>query len=154
MKRLAVMRHAEAEASSIDYQRPLSSYGELQSAESAKLLKEHFTPQEVLVSGALRTRMTAGVVGNVYGFDEGVFKFDDRIYESSVMDLSYRIQEVDNSIENLMLIGHNPGVSMLVSALSGQRCRYSPGTFALIEFQADDWKKLGQGTLLHHYSPA
>jgi phosphohistidine phosphatase len=155
MKRLAVMRHADAKSASIDYERPLSTYGLSQAAESAKDLKQCCSPDLVLVSGALRTRMTAKVVKDVYSFDDGIFEFDDRIYESSLSELSKRLREVDNNVDELLLIGHNPGVSMLVSSLIGQYCTYTPGTYVLIEFDnAKDWQSLKRGKLLGHFSPA
>ena len=153
MKKLAVMRHATAGSASIDYERPLTTYGIAQAKDAGEYLKALINPQLVLVSGAKRTRMTASAVNEIMNLDERLFQFDDRIYESSLMNLTCRIQEISADVDEVILIGHNPGVSMLVAALTGQRCSYSPGSFAVVELDIESWADLEKGNLVSQFSP-
>jgi phosphohistidine phosphatase len=154
MKSLVVMRHATAGQASSDYDRPLTSGGISDVAEAAKELKSLMRPQMFLVSGSLRTRMTAKEVNNVFHLDDSLIAYDDRIYEASCSDLIGRLREISPSIDNVLMIGHNPGVSMLVSSFTGVSCRYSPGSFALITFDVDNWSDVQRGLLQSHYSPS
>ena len=154
MKKLVVMRHADAAQAPRDFSRPITSYGIGQAEESSICLKGLISPDQVLVSGALRTRMTADVLADVLELDSEFFIYDNRIYESSLADLTSRLAQVPSEVDELILIGHNPGVSMLVTALCDKYCSFSSGSFALIEFDISFWQDIKKGSLIHNFSPS
>ena len=156
MKRLVVMRHADAAGASKDIERPLSTRGLSQATASALELKDVFTPQLVLVSPALRTRMTSEQLSSVFAWSSDYCQFESVIYNASSSTLSSLLRNVDDSVDDLLLIGHNPGVSELVNSLIGHYAvSYSPGTFSIMTIAIDKWSSLGSSavTLESSYSP-
>jgi phosphohistidine phosphatase len=150
MKYLAVMRHAEAINASSDLQRPLSPSGVLQALEVGKVLSQSFTPSSVIVSTSVRTRMTSDKVGESYVDWE-----DHCVYDASLRSLVTVLAEQDDTVERSMLIGHNPGVSYLVSSLTGIDCSFPTGTVILISFDVASWSELTNvsGKVIFSYSP-
>lgn len=156
MKRLVVMRHAEAGVASVDKQRKLTEHGLLQATESAEKLNDCFTPQLVLVSPAVRTTMTAEQVAGVYGWSGDFCTFDESIYDASVSALVHLLEALPDEYTDVMLIAHNPGVSSLVSSLTGgYGVGFSPATFALLEVRTDSWAALTHSSIAikRSYSP-
>ena len=118
MKRLAIMRHAEAGMAPTDVKRKLTAHGMKQALESASELKKIFSPQYVLVSPAVRTQMTAGQVASVYEWGENYCVFEDIVYNASYKALIKLIENLPDEYTDVMLIAHNPGVSNLVGQLT------------------------------------
>ncbi|MCH2206700.1 MAG: histidine phosphatase family protein [Lentisphaerales bacterium] len=156
MKRLAVMRHAEAGMASVDKHRQLTEHGLLQATESAEKLKDYFTPQLVLVSTAVRTRMTVEQVAKVYGWYDSFCTYEEGIYNASASALVHMLERLPDEYSDVLLIAHNPGVSSLVSSLTGgYGVGFSPATFALLEVRTDFWAELTHSaiSIKRSYSP-
>jgi len=59
----------------------------------------------------------------------------------------------DNSLSNVLLIGHNPGISELVTSLSGQLINWLP-TSALIalKIDTDNWEEISNANAKVEFS--
>ena len=74
-------------------------------------------------------------------------QFDDQIYDASTGQLLEIVRSVDNSVESLMLVGHNPGFERLVSRLTGQAVGAVPtATLVEIELSVDHWRDVDEGS--------
>ena len=59
---------------------------------------------------------------------------EDEIYEAETIDLMHLINKTDKNVENLLLVGHNPALSSLVSYISGiDSINLLPGMLSIIE---------------------
>ncbi len=114
MKQLFLLRHAKSsweDPELADHDRPLAPRGR----RAAKLIAEHLrrqgiAPELVLCSSALRTRETLESIAPVLGEDVSV-QIEDELYAASEQVLLERVRAVEDGIESLLLIGHNPGVA-------------------------------------------
>ena len=134
MSQLIIMRHAQADSSygGADFARPLTKLGHQQAAQQARwLATQDLQPHIVMCSPATRTRDTAVIVSDILKLDKRHGQLVQKIYEATAGDL---IEVLDTSAHeaNVLLIGHNPGVSALVSLLSGQYATMTPATIALL----------------------
>ncbi|NBD95567.1 MAG: histidine phosphatase family protein [Gammaproteobacteria bacterium] len=135
--RLWILRHARAEPNSDsgrDRDRSLSPAGQrccnhlnqvLDSADCLPL-------ERVLVSPARRTRETAALV--LRGLDAPTPEATSRLW---MAELSTLIDVIDTCAgDSLMLVGHNPGLELLVKHLGGQLpvVGLKPGTLVVLEF--------------------
>jgi phosphohistidine phosphatase len=114
------MRHAKSDypAGVADFDRPLSERGRHEAPVAGRWLVENVpTFDQVLVSGATRTRQTWQLVAKELG-QERAAQFDDRIYEASTDTLREVIGQTPESATTLLVIGHNPGIEDLVSQLA------------------------------------
>ena len=141
MKRLTVVRHAEAGQSSSDFDRPLTQYGLAQAVSTATKLKAVINPQYVVVSPARRTTQTVGEFLKVNGLDESICVFDKKVYEATVSDLETVIKSIPDDVDDAVLIGHNPAVSSLVSSWTGLYSGFPVAFAVVVDLNTDSWSK-------------
>ena len=150
MKTLYLLRHAKSsweESSLRECDRPLTDRGR----EAAELIGKRLAAEELvdallLCSPALRTRETAEIVFQDLRVDE---RFDERIYEASLRDLTQVISEIPDDKQVAVLIGHNPGLEELLAFLTGEQRRMPTCALVKIKFEFASWKevKAGGGSL-------
>jgi phosphohistidine phosphatase len=116
LRRLVLVRHAEAGAAVVDRDRPLTERGMRQAeAAGAWLARKGVVPDRVLVSPARRTLQTWDRVRVALPTaPERVV--DERIYDNTVEGLFELVRETDE-VQGLVLVGHNPAVAQLVGVL-------------------------------------
>jgi phosphohistidine phosphatase len=155
VKQLFLLRHAKSsweDPDLVDHDRPLAPRGR----RAAKLIAEHLrrqtvAPALVLCSSALRTRETLERIAPALG-EEVPVQIEGELYAASEQRLLERVRAVEDGIESLLLIGHNPGVEQLALLLasSGQKVatlarKYPTGALATLEFSGR-WRELGSGS--------
>jgi phosphohistidine phosphatase len=122
---LTVVRHAHAEPArpgQDDADRPLSTRGQREAGLAAVAFARTLNAQEVpllLTSPSRRTRATAEEFARALGLDPAAVRLDDRLYLASVDALFDVLQGSDDGQRHVVVIGHNPGLSDFVRALSG-----------------------------------
>src|SRR3954449_1091120 len=154
MKQLFLLRHAKSSWSDselVDHDRPLAPRGR----RALKLIAEHLgregvTPALVLCSSARRTRETLERIAPALG--EGIpVQIERELYAASEQRLLERLRAVEDGVESVMLIGHNPGVEQLALSLAGRgqnraglRRKYPTGALATLDFSGR-WGDLQPG---------
>ena len=100
----------------------------------------------------MRTRQTAEIVlqGSQLRAEE---RFDERIYEASVRDLTEVISEIPNDKPVAILIGHNPGFEELLAFLTGEVRRMPTSAVAKIKFDVASWSDVKTGSLEWFITP-
>ena len=146
-KILYLLRHAKsswADHSISDFDRPLNKRGIQQAPEIAAILaSKDARPQAIISSPANRAFSTAKIMAVALSSDKSKIGSDKRIYEANIQTLMYLIQELDDDLESVLLVGHNPGFSHLVNTLSRQKVAPLP-TCSLIQLRLDieHWNEL------------
>lgn len=130
---LYIVRHAKSAYPEgvTDHDRPLTARGLADAARlGVDLAARCSTPDLVLVSTALRAQQTWLVASEVLQATN--VRDDERLYLASVADLLAVVNGVDDSVEALVLVGHNEGLSQLASTLSGESVLLKTAAFAVI----------------------
>src|SRR5262245_51832208 len=114
MKSLTLFRHAKTARDSNtgrDFDRRLIERGQNDSRRMGEEIDQlALTYDLVLSSPAARAAETAELAGLMP-------RFDQRIYDASAGELLAIVQDADNQLGGVMLIGHNPGFERLASRL-------------------------------------
>lgn len=121
LRQLTLIRHATADqdAGVRDFERPLTRKGHGEAQEMAKRLHERgLVPDLILVSSAMRTRETADNFAKVLGVTARLLQADDSLYLADGEHILSTIRAVGPRVSNLMVIGHNPGISAAAIALA------------------------------------
>jgi phosphohistidine phosphatase len=122
-KKLYLIRHAKSSWKNIsldDFDRPLNKRGKNDAPIIGKLLKERINHIDLIItSPAKRTAETARIIGKNMDYTKMIL-YDEKIYEASANDLLQIIRELDDKISNVLLVGHNPGLTDLVNYLSNE----------------------------------
>jgi len=157
---LVLLRHAHAEASlagQADEGRPLSALGEAEADAAATflVLSAGLPPLgRVVCSPARRTRQTAArVLARLGDVDT---RCDPRVYEASPGDL-LDVLDDHASDEAMMLVGHNPGLELLVALLctgrSGAYRGMPPAGVAVLRVPGEGPIEPGCAELVAFWSP-
>jgi len=137
-KILYIARHAKSswdDMSLSDFERPLNKRGKRDVPFMANLLKEKgIKPDLILSSPAKRAKKTAEHYYEALG---GKLKYDDRIYEASLMSLIYLVQEAFEEVDSVMIVGHNPGLTALNDRLSNKSI-YNIPTAAIVSIAFEE----------------
>lgn len=148
--RLILMRHAKSDWDNpldTDHQRPLSARG-LRAAPAigSWLLAHGYLPGQALVSDAVRTRQTWGLVLGVLGCEVAV-SFRPEMYLASADALLRTLRMA--TAPSVLMLAHNPGIGELAGLLSPERPghaafgRYPTGATLVLDFDAADWASIG-----------
>ncbi|OEU73403.1 MAG: phosphohistidine phosphatase [Desulfuromonadales bacterium C00003068] len=146
-KRLTLIRHAKSSWNNPelkDFDRPLNKRGKHDAPLMGnRLAKLDLAIDLLLVSTAKRTRLTAEAIVEQLGIDTEQITFDERIYLASLSELTSLLRAIADSHQNVLLIGHNPGITDLANYLVGGRLENIPtcGVFS-VEIQIPSWKQL------------
>ncbi|MTK02528.1 histidine phosphatase family protein [Micromonospora sp. CP22] len=157
---LVLLRHAKAEAPAPgrpDVERPLAARGRADAAAAGVWLAQHgLLPDVVLCSAAVRTRQTwhdvqAGMTGswseNGPTGSAPAVSYEPDAYEARPEDLLGLIRQVSPSAATVLLIAHNPGISLLSELLDPLRADPEGlRTSGLVVHRtAVSWARLGRG---------
>lgn len=145
MKQVILVRHAKSDwDSSIanDIDRPINEQGRQQAQVMAKkLLKKHIKVDAFISSPAVRAFTTASYFAEAYKTTATAIIKMPELYHAYSFDFFDVINNLDNSINNVVLISHNPGITDFANRLTETRIDHMP-TCSVFAVQAltDDWK--------------
>lgn len=148
-KQLLVMRHAKSSWSDqrlTDFERPLNKRGLRVAPQVAEFIHlQGLTPDLIVSSSANRAKSTAELfVGNCEGVREDHLTFTKDFYHAPAEVYCEFVDRFrDESVENLLLIGHNPGLEDLVERLTGQWRVMPTAAVAHFDLGADRWSDVG-----------
>ena len=150
MKNLFLLRHAKSSwdnAALADFDRPLSKRGISNAILLSEYVQKHnITFDLVLSSPSERTQSTLDLVlSSLDYFPTTTLK--ESIYHASPSSLTQLIKEQDNEINNLLVIGHNPGLHILTEQLTNKSIvKFPTCAFAKIT-NFNHWKDIDAGIL-------
>ncbi len=144
MKTLLVMRHAKSDWNAEyggDHERPLNDRG-IRSARimGRVLAADGLEPDLVVTSTAVRARSTASLAKAAGGWGCEII-LDSSLYGTGADAAVQSATSVADS-DRLMLVGHQPTWSILVSILTGEQADMKTATVVAIDFDIDAWKDL------------
>lgn len=147
MKRLFLMRHAKSSWDSpglSDFERPLNDRGLNTAPFMGELISRRgLLPELFISSPAVRAMQTAKILMESSG-SNAVLRFDERIYEASPNALRQVVSEIDDSVDSVMLIGHNPGLEGFIDFLTSEHESMPTASVASIDLEITQWKDLAK----------
>mgnify|MGYP003930315221 FL=1 len=122
MKALILARHAKSswkDRGLPDRLRPLNKRGRRDAPIMGRRLAEQGVEVEcILSSPATRALATAEAMAEELGYSWDEIVADERLYHADSAGILAVIEEQDDWIDSLMLVGHNPGLTALAGYLS------------------------------------
>ena len=157
MKNLYLVRHAKSswEYDLSDHERPLNKRG----FKDAKLVSKHLKdnldlPDLVISSDAVRAKTTATIFVDNLGISKDIFKLDHSLYDFSGSQLKEVIENCDDSINTLMIFGHNHAMTYFVNMFGNKHIGNVPTSgFTHIQLDIDSWKHLKKGVTVQTLFP-
>jgi phosphohistidine phosphatase len=148
MKTLFLVRHAKSsrdDPAMPDRERPLNDRGREDAPEMGKRLARHDAkPQRIVSSPALRALTTAQLIAGEIGHAPAHIVQDERLYAASVARVLGVIHALDDGIDRVMLVGHNPEFTELAHRLSGEIVEMPTCAVAEFRFDTKAWSAVGE----------
>ncbi len=149
MKTLLIMRHAKSswkDQELPDHDRPLKKKGRKDIANMAKILKKKsLIPDLVLSSTAARSKETATLMVEKLSY-KGKLELIKEFYMAEPETYIKFISEVPDEVDNLLIVGHNPGLEGLVMTLGDKITSLPTGSIAKMYLFIDKWCELTSET--------
>jgi len=148
MKTLCLVRHAKSsweDSTLYDRERPLDARGERDVAKMSKRWpRRHSKPDLILSSPAVRALATATALAEGLGHKHNRIMVDDRLYAASESALIAIIEALEDKLERVMVVGHNPGLANLARHFSSEIIGMPTCAIAEFTFDVKRWSGVGR----------
>jgi phosphohistidine phosphatase len=142
MKKIYIVRHAQKEDVQIgmdDYDRELTQEGINDAKNMAKLFASKNLPIDLIItSPAKRTRLTAEIFAEALNYNKNIMP-NEILYKAFVNELFETITYTFDTVNSLLLVGHNPSLTALALTLVGFKEKFEMGAIMEINFDCDSW---------------
>ena len=144
MKQLTIVRHAKSswkDTSISDRKRPLNKRGERDAPVMGKRILAHgIRPSQIVTSPATRAWKTAKIIAGEINYPREFLQREEYLYLAPLDRILDVIVAQDNGFNNLMIVGHNPGLTDLVNFLQPGLTNNLPTAGVVsVEVEQDDW---------------
>ena len=149
MKKLILVRHAKSswKHNVIDHERPLNERG----LEDARLVSSHFRklilmPDLVISSDATRAKTTADIFISELKISSEIVQYNHEAYDFSGEMLTRVIKSCPESVNRLMVFGHNHAITDFVNLFGSKFIDNVPTCgLVIIDFNVDNWEAIENG---------
>ncbi len=159
MRHLFLMRHAKSSwkvPGLIDFDRPLNKRGKTAAPAMGRLLQsQNQVPNRIISSSACRARETAALLAESCAYPQAI-ELRDELYLPTPHNFCEVIADVDDEIERLLIISHNPGSEDFLYKLTGELITMATADIAHLAFDMESWEDIESQTripLLNFWKP-
>ena len=124
MKEIYVLRHAKSSwdnSNLSDFERPLANRGISDAKKMSNFLKDmNIKIDKVLCSNAIRAKETFDLTADGFNFEIDKATYLDKLYFGDTTTIIQDLKELDESLNNILIVGHNPTLHYLVEILTNE----------------------------------
>lgn len=144
MKTLTLVRHAKSswkDAGLPDRERPLNGRGEQDAPVMGHRLRNaNLRPSLIMSSPAVRAWTTARLIAAELGYPREFLQRENDLYLAGSHEILEVIGRQQSEFNNLMLVGHNPGLTEFANRLvPGLTSNVPTCGVVSVEIDSDDW---------------
>ena len=146
MLALLVLRHGKADCDASfesDHDRPLAKRGRRAASLVGEFLHAiELIPDSVITSSAVRARTTVEIAAEAGTWNCGI-KVSGSFYDATPGQVLEEVQSETDSTKTLLIAGHEPIWSALVTLLiGGGTLRFPTAALACVEFPIENWRRV------------
>ena len=168
MKHVFFLRHGKSgweNPDLNDFQRPLTERGRHDVPIIGQYMAEKgYIPDKVMCSTAVRTQETWELLEPTLPDQERELRYSNRLYLAVPEQVINQVLATDDSCNDLLVIGHNPGMQQASMDFSNSRSNshfrriedvFPSAGLAVLRFDRQSWSDIhpGMGELIDFYSP-
>lgn len=147
MKTIYLVRHAKSSwkyPKLDDFERPLNKRGRKNAPFMGDVLKKRgVLPGLILSSPANRAAMTARMMAARIGYPVVDIIYIESMYGASEQEMIKTIKQMDDEIDQLMLVGHNPGMTNLANAMGNDPVSNVPtSAIYCVHLDISSWERI------------
>ncbi|MEE9135619.1 MAG: histidine phosphatase family protein [Gammaproteobacteria bacterium] len=146
-KRITLLRHAKSswkDASVADRDRPLNRRGSKSAPDMGKRLADRgVRPSLLLTSPAKRARETARLIARELNYPLEFIQSESELYLATPETILQVVARQDDGFNDVMLFGHNPGITELANQLGDRNIDNVPTCGVVgIELDVQEWAEI------------
>lgn len=146
-KSVYIVRHAKSSWGNFelsDHDRPLMPIGIKKTHKVVEFLKsKKALPDLIISSTAVRACETAGLIAKGIGYEVDKIRKSKALYHAGIEEIYEELFFIDNSINSVMIVGHNPTLTDFVNGFVRNEIDNLPTTGVVnIIFKTDSWEKV------------
>lgn len=160
-KHLFLLRHSESGEKQFgqhDKDRELTPKGIKESMLIGDfLLKGGYKFDAIVTSTANRAMSTTQIVSDAMRADSDKIVFEDELYEASMRTFLEFINKLEDNLNTVMCVGHNPTISYFSEFLTNATVDdMATGGLVIVKLKVSSWKEVNKGTaeLVHYIYPS
>ena len=147
VKTVYIVRHAKSSWDNFelsDHDRPLMTVGIKKTEKIINYLNSNNIDPEVIISStAIRAFETAKLIAEGIGYKTDNIITRKSIYHAGVDEIYSELFSLDNSINSVMIVGHNPTLTDFVNDFVKPEIDNLPTSSVFsVELKADKWEKV------------
>lgn len=151
MKTLVFIRHAKSSWDNpdfSDFERPLNERGLLNAPFMAEKLTQLITRVDLIISSpATRAITTAKIFADKFNIKHEQIIQDKGIYDNGFKHIVKVIDKLNNSLDCVFIVGHNPDISTLATYFSGEYIQNIPTCgIVCIDFRTHNWNEVASSS--------
>jgi phosphohistidine phosphatase len=108
-----------------------------------RLARRGVKPDLIVSSPALRALTTAQLLADELGYPRGRIVADERLYGDGPDDALAIVGGLGHALDSVMLVGHNPGFSVLAGRLSNRIVDLPTCAVAEFGYDTQAWSDVG-----------
>jgi len=150
MKRLYLVRHAKSswkDPELDDFDRPLNKRGKRDAPFMGQRLRlANIRPDLIISSPAKRAGKTTKIIAAQIEYPKKEILWNESLYAAGTLTLLRILREIADTVEQAMLVGHNPGLTLLAEFLAKEAVDNIPtsGVFAM-DLDITSWSQTEEG---------
>ena len=143
---LYILRHAQSagkQSGQRDYERNLTAEGEAKALSLGIKLKHLNNNIDLIISsGATRARHTAVSVNKTLQLPSEKIQFKTELYDALIPEWMGQIHKLPNEVHAVMLVGHNPWLSVLATNFHDAMVDLEPCELIVFKFDVASWEEI------------
>ena len=147
MKTVYIVRHAKSSWDSFDvadHERTLLPVGIKKTKKIIAFLNDKNVEAELIISSsAVRARETAKLIADGIGYNSDLIVKNKALYHAYADDIYTELFSVDNSVNSVMIVAHNPTLTDFVNDFVEPEIMNLPTSGVVcVNFDTDSWENI------------
>ena len=151
MKTVSFVRHAKASSDAKykrDFDREINERGKEKTLYLTEILKlKKIEPELLICSPSIRTTQTAQLIIQTLNWAKTPILFDELLYSGNHQNYLNALYSVDDHINSVMIIGHNPFISEAAFELKNQLEMMKTSQICHLEIKTNKWSEISNSPI-------
>ena len=157
MKTVYIVRHGKAvpaHANIADADRLLTDTGVARTCKIAEYMTESKPViDQIIASPAERAFATALIIADKLGIKANKVISDERLFTGDESDVLEVIEALDDSINSVMIVGHNPVITMVANQFASPKLESLPTTGVVsVHLETEKWVDLKKAKVIQNFT--
>jgi phosphohistidine phosphatase len=157
MKTVYIVRHGKAvpaHANIADADRLLTDTGVARTCKIAEYMNETKPViDQIIASPAERAYATALIIADKLGIKTNKVVSDEKLFTGDESDVLEVIEALDESINSVMIVGHNPTITMVANRFASPKLESLPTTGVVsVHLETEKWIDLKKAKVIQNFT--